>query len=111
MAEGVAVRLLHGATDRGADVGEKVRRADVVGQFVQVVVVPGWLGAVEDTRGGGIAVPPDAKAVAVGRLGAEARVQALVNQGVSRGVERFSEEDRGSRVCEPAAHEPPLSVV
>ena len=50
VAEGVAVGLLHGAADRGAYVGEEVWRADVVGQLVQVVVVPGRFGAVEDAR-------------------------------------------------------------
>jgi hypothetical protein len=79
VAEGVAVGLLHGAADRRADVGEEQRGADVVGELAQVVVVPGRLGAVEDAWGGGSAVPADAEAVPVRGLGAEPRVQALVD--------------------------------
>src|SRR5439155_11928010 len=111
VAERVAVRLLNGAADRRADVGEEVRRADVVRELVQVVVVPGRLGAVEDARRGRVAVPADTEAVAVRGFGAKPRVEALVNQRVSRGIERFFEEDRRSRVCEPTAHGPLLSVV
>ena len=51
------------------------------------------------------AVPADAEAVAVRRLGAELRVEALVDQRVLRLVEQLLEEDRRARVCEPAAHQ------
>src|SRR3954447_2809776 len=77
---------------------------------MRVAVVPGGLDAVEEARGRGLAVPADAEAVTVRRLGAERRMQALVDQGVSRRVERFFEEDGRSRVREPAAHQPLLSV-
>jgi hypothetical protein len=71
MTEGVAIRLLHSAADRRSDMGEEVRRADVVGELVQVLVVPGRLGAVEDAGSGRSAVPADAEAVTICRLGAE----------------------------------------
>src|SRR3954468_1872052 len=77
---------------------------------MQIAVVPGRLDAVEDARDGGIAVPADAEAVTVRCLGAERRMQALIDQGVRRRVERFFEEDGRSRVREPAAHQPLLSV-
>src|SRR3954447_22415010 len=77
---------------------------------MQIAVVPGRLDAVEDARDGGIAVPADAEAVTVRRLGAERRMQALIDQGVRWRVERFFEEDGRSRVREPAAHQPLLSV-
>ena len=78
VAERVAVGLLHSAADRRPDMREEQRRADVTGKLAQVLVVPGRLGAVEDARGVGRAVPADAEPVAVGRLGAEPRMQALV---------------------------------
>jgi hypothetical protein len=40
VAERVAVRLLHGTTDRGPNVGEEQRRADMSGKLAQILVVP-----------------------------------------------------------------------
>jgi hypothetical protein len=76
--------------------GEEVRRADVVRELVQVFVVPGWLSAVEDARSWELAIPADAEAVTVRRLGTELRVKALFNQRVGWPVQRFSEEERRS---------------
>ena len=44
-------------------------------------------------------------------LGPEPRMQALVDERVGPLVERLLHEDRGTGVCEPAAHGPLLSVV
>jgi hypothetical protein len=79
MAEGMAVGLLHSAADRRPDVREEQRGADVTGELAQIAVVPRRFGAVEDTRRFGGAAPADAEPVAVGRFGAEPRVQALVD--------------------------------
>ena len=55
-------------------------------------------------------VPADAKAVAVGRLGVEPGVQALVDQRVDGGVQHLREQDWRARVSQPAAYAPLLSV-
>ena len=105
MAEGVAVRLLDGRPARCADVGEDEPGADVARELAQIPVVPGGLDALED--GGGVrdlAVPADAEAVAVRRLGTEPRMQALVDERVFGLVEQLLEQDWRSGVCEPAAH-------
>src|SRR3954453_7173084 len=77
---------------------------------MKIAVVPGRLDAVEDARDGAVAVPADAEAVTVRRLGAERRMQALIDQGVRWRVGGFFGEEGGSRVREPAAHQPLLSV-
>ena len=53
-------------------------RADVACELAQVLVVPGWFDACRRRACPG-AVPADAKPVAVGGLGPEPRVQALVD--------------------------------
>src|SRR4051812_31824176 len=110
MAEGVTVGLLDRAADRRADMREEQRGTDVARDLAEVAVVPGRFGAVEDARRIGSAIPPHAEAVAVGRLGAEPRVEALTDERVGALVERLSDEHGGPGVCEPAAHSPRLSV-
>ena len=79
VTERMAVRLLHRAADRSPDVGEEVTRANVVGDLLEVVVVPRRLDAVEHAWFGVVsAVPPDPEAVAVRRLGTHPRVKALI---------------------------------
>jgi hypothetical protein len=78
--ERVAVRLLDRAPDRRADVREDERRVDMAGNLAQVPVVPGGLDAVEHARCGSVVIPADPEPVAVGRLGTEPRVKALVDQ-------------------------------
>ena len=51
-----------------------------------------------------VAVPADAEAVAVRRLRAQLRVQALVDERVLRLVEQLLDQDGRSGVGEPAAH-------
>src|SRR5689334_19903908 len=82
----------------------------MAGDLAQVGVVPGGFGAAKDTRCVGGAIPTDPEPVAVGRLGAEPRGEALVDQRVGALVERLVYEQRGAGVCEPAAHMPRLSV-
>jgi hypothetical protein len=110
MAERVAVGLLDGRPDRRADVREEQVRLNVTCELAQVLVIPGRLDAAEDPGGRGGVVPADAEAVAVGRLGSEPGVQALVDQGMDRGVEHPGEQDGRAGVSEPAAHAPLLSV-
>ena len=93
MAEGVAVGLLHGAADRRTDMGEEQRGADVAGELAQVRVVPRRLDAMKHPRGVRGAVPPDTEPIAVGRLGPEPRVQALVNERVGPPVKHLFQED------------------
>src|ERR1700733_9647968 len=110
MAKRVAIRLLHGAADRGADVGEEQRGADVAGELAQVLVVPRGLGAAIDTRGIRGAVPADTEAITVRWLSAEPRVQTLADQRVWPFIQRVLQQDGRSGVCEPATHWPLLSV-
>jgi hypothetical protein len=94
VAEGVAVGLLHGAADRRPDMGEEQGGADMAGELAQVLIVPGRLGAVEDARGVGSAVPADAEPVSVSGLGTEPRMQALSDKRIGPLVERLLDEDR-----------------
>ena len=74
---------------------EEERRLDVAGYLTQVAVVPGRLDAPKDGWGVGFgAIPADAETVAVGRLDAEACVEALIDQGVIGLEEQLIEEDR-----------------
>ena len=82
----------------------------MAGELTQIAVVPGRLGAFEDARSVGGAVPADAEPVAVGRLGPHPRMQALIDQRMGPPVERLVQEDGGAGVCKPAAHMPLLSV-
>ena len=82
----MAVGLLDGRADRCPNVREKQTRGDVTGELAQVLVVPGRLDAVEHARLGLLVVPADPKAVTVGRLRTELRVEALVDQRVGRRV-------------------------
>jgi hypothetical protein len=104
IAERVAVRLLYGRPRRCSDVREDESRADVPGKLAQVAVVPGRLDALEDAGLPALSVPADAEAVAVGRLGAEPGVEALIDQRVGGFVEELLQQDRRTRIGEPAAH-------
>jgi hypothetical protein len=94
MAERVAVGLLDRGPDRRADVREEQVRADVTRELAQVLVIPGRLDAAEDPRSRRGVIPADTEPVAVGRLGPQLGVQALVNQRMNRGVEHIREQDR-----------------
>jgi hypothetical protein len=59
---------------------DEQRRAHVTRDLAQVLVIPGRLDAPEHPGGRRGVVPADAKAFAVGRLGAEPGVQAPVDQ-------------------------------
>lgn len=73
-------------TDRGArggtDVSEEQGGADMRGELSQVVVVPGRSDIAEDRRRSVAvrAIPADVETVAVRRLDAHPRVEALVDQ-------------------------------
>ena len=83
VSERMGVRLLDGRAAGGPDVREEERRRDMLREFAQVAVVPGWLDAlVQAWNSSQFGVPADAKAVAVRRLRSLARVQALVDQRV-----------------------------
>jgi hypothetical protein len=91
VAEWVTIRLLNRAADCRSDMCEEIRRADVIGELLQVFVVPSWLGAVKDARGWRRAIPADAEAIAVRGLGAEPRMPALFDQRIGWPVQRFLE--------------------
>jgi hypothetical protein len=80
MAERVAVGLLDRRADRRADVGEEQTRTNVAGKLAQVQVIPRRFNAAEQPGGRGGVVPADAETVAVGCLGSQPGVQALVDQ-------------------------------
>ena len=93
VTERMAVRLLHRAADRSPDVGDEVTRANVVGDLLEVMVVPRGLDAVEHPGYGVVsAVPPDPEAVAVRRLGTHPRVQALIDEGVGTRLQGLLEQ-------------------
>jgi hypothetical protein len=102
--ERVAVGLLDSRPDRRPDVREEKVRTDVTRQLAQVLVVPGRLDAAEHPRDRAGVIPADAEPVAVGRLGPEPRMQALVDQRLDRGVQHLRKQDRRARVSQPAAH-------
>jgi hypothetical protein len=93
MAERMAVGLLHGRADGGADMREEVTRADVPRQLAEVLVVPRGLDAAEHPGSGLLVIPADAEAITVGSLGPEPGMQALVDQRVNRGIEHLREQD------------------
>jgi hypothetical protein len=65
-------------------VREEQMRTDVAGELAQVLVIPGRLDAAEHPGDRAGVVPADAEPVAVGRLGPEPGVQALVDQRMDR---------------------------
>jgi lysylphosphatidylglycerol synthase-like protein len=111
MAERMAVRLLHRRPDRRPDVGEEQVRAHMPRQLMQVLVIPGRLDAAEHPRSRGGVIPADTEPVAVGRLRPQLRMQALVDQRMNRGIEHIGEQDRRTRIHQPATHAPLLSAV
>ena len=108
----MAVGLLDRRADRGAHVREEQRRLDVGGELAQVRVAPRGRDGVVDARAVAGAVPAQAEAVAVGRLGAHARVQALVDDPVLRLEQQLVDQHRLSEPSHPATHgsAPYLSV-
>src|SRR4051794_24326217 len=92
VAERVAVGLLDRRARGRADVREEHVRLDVRGELTQVDVAPGGRDAVVDGRPHALAVPAHPEAVAVGRLDAHARVQALVDEAVL-GFEQHPPDD------------------
>jgi hypothetical protein len=111
VAKRMAVRLLDGRAAGGADVREHERRAHVRGELTQVLVVPGGLDAPEDAGLLALAVPAETEPVAVRRLRAELRMEALVDQRMAPLVQQVLDQDRGSGIGEPTAHVALLSFV
>jgi hypothetical protein len=70
------------------------RRLQVRGEIPEVPVVPRGLDAVEYARRVSDAVPADPEAVAVRRLCAHRRVEALVDERVLRLVQELLDADR-----------------
>jgi hypothetical protein len=89
---------------RCTDVREDQARPDLRRDLAQVAVVPHRIDALEQGRSVPLTVPSDPKPIAVRRVRTEMRVQALVDQGMFRFVEQVAEQDRRSRISEPAAH-------
>src|SRR3954462_10673681 len=73
-------------------------------EVAQVAVVPGRLDPAVDARRALFVVPADPDAVTVRGLGAELRMEALVDQRVLRLVEQVVDPYGRPGVCEPAAH-------
>ena len=98
-----------GRPRRGADVREDERRGDLGRNLAEVTVVPGGLHAVEDPWGVPAPYQPTPKPSPFVVVGAEPRVQALVDQRVRGLVEQLLEQDGRARVGEPATHgRPPI---
>jgi hypothetical protein len=57
-------------------------RTDVASQLLEVLVVPRRIDALVDRGSIAVAVPADSEAVPVGRMRAELRMEALVDQRV-----------------------------
>ena len=104
VAERMAVGLLHRRADRRAHVRDEQRRLDVRRELAQVGVPPGRRDAVVDSRALARAVPAQTEAVAVGRLGAHASVQALVDDPVLGLEEQLLDQDRLPEPRHPATH-------
>ena len=76
---------------------EQERSSDLRCDLAQVLIVPRWMGALEDRRRSFslVAVPPDAETVTVGGdAHAEIGVQALVDDRVSRFEQQGMGENR-----------------
>jgi hypothetical protein len=76
----------------------------VAGELAQIRVAPGGRDAVVDARAVAVAVPAHPEAVAVGRLGAHARVQALVDDPVLGFEEQLVDKDGLPVPCHPTTH-------
>jgi len=92
--ERMTVRLLNGRPDRRPDVREEQVRTHVTRELAQVLVIPRRLDAAKDPWGRRGVIPADAEPIAVGRLGPEPGVQALVDQRVDRGIEHIGKQHR-----------------
>ena len=68
--------------------------ADLVGQALQVLVVPGRQDVAVDAGRRPLAIPADAEAVAVGGDVAVAGAQALADQGIARLEQDLVQVDR-----------------
>ena len=79
-------------------------------ELAQVHISPGRPDAVVDRGAVARAVPAESEAVAVGRLGAHPRVQALVHDPVLGLEEQFVDQDRLSQPGHPATHAGLLSI-
>ena len=93
VSERMAVGLLDRRPDRRPNVREEVPGRDMRRELPEILVVPGGLDAVKHTRGRLIVIPADPEPVAVGRLGAEFGVQALVDQRMNRRIQRRLQQD------------------
>src|SRR3954468_3547038 len=79
-------------------------------QVAQVRVAPGGLHAAIDARALAYPVPAQAEAVAVGRLRAETRVQALVDEPVLGLEEQLVDQHRLPMPRHPSTHAPTLTA-
>ena len=84
--------------------GEEQRRFDVSGEVAKVRVPPCGRDAVIDARSLPGAVPAQPEPVAVGRLGAHAGVQALIDQAVLGLEEQLLDEHRLPVPRHPPTH-------
>ena len=80
VAERMTVGLLDRRPDRRTDMREEMPRGDMAGELAEILVVPRRLDTPEHTRRRRPVIPGDAESIAVGWLGTERRVQALVYQ-------------------------------
>ncbi|KAG0761407.1 hypothetical protein G6F22_018884 [Rhizopus arrhizus] len=109
--ERMAVGLLRGRIGGRADVRDEERRMDRARRLAQVAVVPGGMhAAIAERRFGrltrrGAAIPAQAEAVAVRGGGAQASVQALVDQRVLGFEENALHLQGTTGVSQPTTHD------
>ena len=94
MPERVTIRVLHRRSSRSADMREHKSRANMSGEFAQILIVPGWIDAAVENRACGIGVPADAKSIAVCRVRSQSRMQTLIDQRVLGLVQQLFEQQR-----------------
>ncbi|MNI45144.1 hypothetical protein D3C73_995570 [compost metagenome] len=110
VAKRMAVGFLRGRVGGRADMRHEQRRVDGARRLAQVAVVPGRVHAAVAERRLDVAVrrsavPTQPKAIAIGRGGAQARMQALVDKRVL-GLEQHAFHLQGtSGVSQPTTHD------
>src|SRR5271166_7068966 len=73
-------------------------------QLTEILVIPRRLDAPEHPGRRRVVIPAYAESVAVGRLGTERRVQALVDQRMRGRVKRPLQQYRRTAVSKPSTH-------
>src|SRR5262249_38110225 len=110
MPIGMAVRLLHRGAGGRPHVGQKKRGLDVAGEVAQVLIVPGRRAAAIDAGPLACSVPADSEAIAVGRLGPQPRVQALIDEAMLGLDEQLLDQHRLAMPRHPPTHSSLLSI-